>query len=92
VGSVGRRPWHSPKRARSRPPTIAFNNAGIEQPITPTADLTQDDWGRILAVNLTGVFTCIKHEIPLMLGQGGGVIVNTSSGAGVAGFAGQAAY
>jgi NAD(P)-dependent dehydrogenase (short-subunit alcohol dehydrogenase family) len=74
------------------PPTVAFNNAGIEQPITAAADLTQEEWDRILAINLSGVFTCMKHEIPLMLEQGGGVIVNTSSGAGVAGFAGQAAY
>lgn len=71
---------------------FAFNNAGVEQPITATADLTVEEWERSLAVNLTGVFTCMKHEIPLMLEQGGGAIVNTSSGAGVKGFAGQAAY
>jgi NAD(P)-dependent dehydrogenase (short-subunit alcohol dehydrogenase family) len=41
---------------------------------------------------LRGVFLCMKHEIPLMLQRGGGAIVNTSSGAGVKGFAGQAAY
>jgi NAD(P)-dependent dehydrogenase (short-subunit alcohol dehydrogenase family) len=71
---------------------FAFNNAGVEQPITAMADLTLGDWDRNLAVNLGGVFTCMKHEIPLMLEQGGGAIVNTSSGAGVKGFAGQAAY
>lgn len=71
---------------------FAFNNAGVEQPIKPTADLTVDEWERNLAVNLTGVFTCMKHEIPVMLEQGRGAIVNTSSGAGVKGFAGQAAY
>ena len=43
-------------------------------------------------VNLRGVFLCMRHEVPLMLRQGGGVIVNTSSGAGVKGIAGQAAY
>ena len=46
----------------------------------------------MIAINLSGVFLCMKHEIPLMLNQGGGAIVNTSSGAGVKGFAGQAAY
>ncbi|MBV9585411.1 MAG: SDR family oxidoreductase [Alphaproteobacteria bacterium] len=71
---------------------FAFNNAGVEQPITATADLTEEQWDRIVAVDLRGVFLCMKHEIPLMLKQGGGVIVNTSSGAGVRGFAGQAAY
>jgi NAD(P)-dependent dehydrogenase (short-subunit alcohol dehydrogenase family) len=54
----------------------AFNNAGIEQPITPTADITDDDWKRILDVNTRGVFLCMKHEIPLMLANGGGAIVN----------------
>ncbi len=71
---------------------IAFNNAGIEQPVTATADITEEEWDRIVAVNLRGVFVCMKYEIPLMLGNGGGAIVNTSSGAGVKGFARQAAY
>ena len=48
--------------------------------------------GRIAGIDLRGVFLCMKHEIPLMLKQGGGVIVNTSSGAGVKGIAGQAVY
>lgn len=71
---------------------FAFNNAGVEQPITPAADLTGQEWDRIVAINLRGVFLCMRHEIPLMLKQGSGAIVNTSSGAGVKGFAGQAAY
>ena len=71
---------------------FAFNNAGVEQPITPAADLTEEEWDRIVDIDLHGVFLCMKHEIPLMLKQGGGAIVNTSSGAGVKGFAGQAAY
>src|SRR4051812_21556305 len=71
---------------------VAFNNAGIEQPITAAADLTEKQWHRIVGVDLRGVFLCIKHQIPLMLKQGGGAIVNPSSGAGVKGFAGQAAY
>jgi NAD(P)-dependent dehydrogenase (short-subunit alcohol dehydrogenase family) len=70
----------------------AFNNAGIEQPITPAVDIADDDWICILDVNTRGVFLCMKHEIPLMLANGGGAIVNTSSGAGVIGIAGQAAY
>jgi NAD(P)-dependent dehydrogenase (short-subunit alcohol dehydrogenase family) len=71
---------------------FAFNNAGIEQPVTAMADLTEEEWDRTVAINLGGVFTCMRHEIPLMLHHGGGAIVNTSSGAGVKGFAGQAAY
>jgi len=71
---------------------FAFNNAGVEQPVTPAADLTDEEWDRIVDINLRGVFLCMKHEIPLMLKQGGGAIVNTSSGAGVKGIAGQAAY
>ena len=71
---------------------FAFNNAGVEQPITPAADLTEEEWDRIVDINLRSVFLCMKHEIPLMLGQGGGAIVNTSSGAGIKGIVGQAAY
>jgi NAD(P)-dependent dehydrogenase (short-subunit alcohol dehydrogenase family) len=71
---------------------FAFNNAGVEQPVQPAADLTEEDWDRIIDIDLRGVFLCMKHEIPLMLKQGGGAIVNTSSGAGVKGIAGQAAY
>jgi NAD(P)-dependent dehydrogenase (short-subunit alcohol dehydrogenase family) len=71
---------------------IAFNNAGVEQPIRALAELTVEDWDRIAGIDLRGVFLCMKHEIPLMLKRDGGAIVNTSSGAGVKGFAGQAAY
>jgi NAD(P)-dependent dehydrogenase (short-subunit alcohol dehydrogenase family) len=71
---------------------FAFNNAGSEQPITAAADLTEEEWDRIVGINLRGVFLCMKYEIPLMLRNGGGVIVNTSSGAGVKGFRAQAAY
>jgi NAD(P)-dependent dehydrogenase (short-subunit alcohol dehydrogenase family) len=71
---------------------FAFNNAGVEQAITATADLTEEEWDRIVNINLRGVFLCMKYEIPLILEQGGGAIINTSSGAGVKGFAGQAAY
>jgi NAD(P)-dependent dehydrogenase (short-subunit alcohol dehydrogenase family) len=72
---------------------VAFNNAGIEQPgHAALADTNDEDWDRVIAVNLRGVFLSMKHEIPLMLQRGGGAIVNTSSGAGVKGFAGGAAY
>jgi NAD(P)-dependent dehydrogenase (short-subunit alcohol dehydrogenase family) len=70
---------------------LAFNNAGVEQSQTPTAELTTQDWTRIIDTDLTGVFLCMKHEIPLMQAEGG-AIVNTSSGAGVIGIAGQAGY
>lgn len=71
---------------------IAFNNAGIEQAPKPAAETAEDEWDRIIAINLRGVFLCLKYEIPLMLRQGGGAIVNTSSGAGVKGFGNGVAY
>jgi NAD(P)-dependent dehydrogenase (short-subunit alcohol dehydrogenase family) len=71
---------------------FAFNNAGVEQPIRQAADIAEEEWNRIINIDLRGVFLCMKYEIPLMLKQGAGVIVNTSSGAGVKGIAGQAAY
>jgi NAD(P)-dependent dehydrogenase (short-subunit alcohol dehydrogenase family) len=70
----------------------AFNNAGVEQAIMATIDITEDEWDRIFNINLRGMFLCMKYQIPLMLKQGGGAIVNTSSGAGIKGFKGQAAY
>jgi len=71
---------------------VAFNNAGVEQAVKPAAETTEEEWDRIIAINLRGVFLCLKHEIPLMLKQGGGAIVNASSGAGVKGFGGGVAY
>jgi NAD(P)-dependent dehydrogenase (short-subunit alcohol dehydrogenase family) len=71
---------------------FAFNNAGVEQPVTPAADVTEEEWDRLIDIDLRGVFLCMKYEIPLMLRQGGGAIVNTGSGAAVKGIAGQAAY
>ncbi|RAQ94326.1 SDR family oxidoreductase [Thermogemmatispora tikiterensis] len=70
----------------------AFNNAGIEQATAALADIPEEEWERVLSVNLRGVFLCMKYEIPLLLQYGGGVIVNTSSGAGVKAFPGGAAY
>lgn len=71
---------------------IAFNNAGIEQRPTPLAEITDDQWDRVIDVNLRGVFVCMRAQIPLMLQRGGGAIVNTASGAGVKGFPGGGAY
>lgn len=71
---------------------VALNNAGVEQPVTSAADITKDEWDRVVGVSLTGMFLCMRHQIPLMLDHGGGAIVNASSGAGVKGFKGQAAY
>jgi NAD(P)-dependent dehydrogenase (short-subunit alcohol dehydrogenase family) len=71
---------------------ITFNNAGIEETISTTAEVTEEEWNRIIGTNLTGVFLCMKYEIPLMLKQGAGAIVNTSSGAGIVGVKGTPAY
>lgn len=62
---------------------IMFNNAGTPGPGKLMADLTEEEWNRVLAVNLTGVFLGTKYAIPEMLKGGGGVIINTSSVAGV---------
>jgi NAD(P)-dependent dehydrogenase (short-subunit alcohol dehydrogenase family) len=70
----------------------AHNNAGIQTASASTADCTLDDWNRTLAVNLTGVFLCMREEIPRMLEHGSGVIVNTSSAGGLKGFPGASAY
>jgi len=70
----------------------AVNNAGTTGPGGRVTDYSLDDWNRTLALNLTGVFLCMKHEIPPMVEQGGGAIVNVSSGAGLVGFAGLPAY
>src|SRR5215212_5113741 len=71
---------------------VAFNNAGVEQEEAATGELAEEEWDRVVNTDLRGVFLCMKHQIPLMLEQGGGAIVNTSSGAGVKGFPWGAAY
>jgi NAD(P)-dependent dehydrogenase (short-subunit alcohol dehydrogenase family) len=71
----------------------AFNNAGIEGKGGNTHECTQENWDRVMAIDLTGVWLCMKAEIAQMLKQGGnGAIVNTSSGAGLAGVRGMPAY
>jgi NAD(P)-dependent dehydrogenase (short-subunit alcohol dehydrogenase family) len=71
---------------------IAFNNAGVENKATPLHEIELDDWDRILDINPRGTFVCMKHELAQMLKQGGGVVVNTSSRAGIRGVAGGSAY
>ena len=70
----------------------AVNNAGIGGPAAFTADYTLEDWQRVLDINLTGVWLCMKYEIPAMLQSGGGAIVNVSSILGTVGFATAPAY
>lgn len=70
---------------------IGVNNAGVEQPPARLADTSDDEWDRLIAVNLRGVFISMKHEIRAMADHGGS-IVNIASGAGVIGIRGQAAY
>lgn len=70
----------------------AFNNAGVIGRYVETADVGADEWERVLAVNLRGVWNCMKHELRQMLRQDGGAIVNNSSIAGLTGTAGLPAY
>jgi NAD(P)-dependent dehydrogenase (short-subunit alcohol dehydrogenase family) len=71
---------------------VAFNNAGVENKAAPVAEIELDEWDRILDINLRGTFVCMKHELAQMVRQGSGVVINTSSGAGVRGVAGGASY
>ncbi len=70
----------------------ACNNAGIEGTTAPTADYPEETWRRVLDVNLTGIWLCMKSEIPVMLKQRLGAIVNMSSILGTVGFANASAY
>jgi NAD(P)-dependent dehydrogenase (short-subunit alcohol dehydrogenase family) len=70
----------------------AFNNAGIEGSNAPTVEYDDEAWNRVIAVNLTGVFFCMKHELRQMAAQGFGAIVNTASVAGVMGYPNLSAY
>ncbi|HJY84233.1 MAG TPA: SDR family oxidoreductase [Candidatus Binatia bacterium] len=70
----------------------AHNNAGIEGATGRTADYREEDWERVIRVNLTGVWFCMKYEIAQMLKQGGGAIVNTASDAGLLGVPQMPAY
>lgn len=70
----------------------AFNNAGLLPPTADFAEMTVEDFDRTIAVDLRGVFLCMKYEIAAMLKTGGGAIVNTSSVAGVVADPGMASY
>jgi NAD(P)-dependent dehydrogenase (short-subunit alcohol dehydrogenase family) len=70
---------------------VAFNNAGVET-LGPVTEATQDDYERLFGINVWGVLSSMKHEIPAMLKNGGGAIINTSSIAGHIGMAGASVY
>jgi NAD(P)-dependent dehydrogenase (short-subunit alcohol dehydrogenase family) len=72
---------------------VAFNNAGIEGVMTPIVKQSEEDWDRTIAINLKGVWLCLKYEIQQMLKQrSGGAIVNMASVSAMIGTAGGAAY
>ena len=71
---------------------VAFNNAGLLPPTAPLAEQAEDDWARIMRVDVTGVFLCLKHELAHMAKTGRGVIVNTASVAGLRADPGMAPY
>jgi len=71
---------------------IACNNAGIGGELAQTADYPLEAWDKVIAVNLSGVFYCMKYAIGAMLQSGGGAIVNVASILGSVGFAGAPAY
>jgi NAD(P)-dependent dehydrogenase (short-subunit alcohol dehydrogenase family) len=71
---------------------VLFNNAGIEGPSVNLLEYGEDDWARIIAVNLTAVYRAMRAAIPHMIEQGGGVILSTASVAGLVGLARSSAY
>jgi NAD(P)-dependent dehydrogenase (short-subunit alcohol dehydrogenase family) len=71
---------------------LAFNNAGIQAPQTDAADEPAETFDRVHAINLRGVWACMKHELRPMRAQGSGAIVNCSSLGGLVGLPGRAAY
>ena len=70
----------------------AHNNAGVEGVLSRTAEQTEQDWEPVIRINLKGVWLCMKYELPHMVRQGSGAIVNTASGAGLIGVKRMAAY
>lgn len=71
---------------------VAFNNAGIEEENDKLADVDETLFDRIMAINVKGVWLCMKHQLPALLAAGGGSIVNTASVAGLVGAPKRAAY
>jgi NAD(P)-dependent dehydrogenase (short-subunit alcohol dehydrogenase family) len=72
--------------------TVAFNNAGVGLPVAPLADIALEDFDNVVATNLRGIFSCMRHQVPRMVEAGGGAIVNAASVAGQVGLAGESAY
>jgi NAD(P)-dependent dehydrogenase (short-subunit alcohol dehydrogenase family) len=70
----------------------AYNNAGVAAPPLLTPDTSEEDWDRVISINLKGVWLCLKYEIPEMLKQNKGAIVNASSMLGLIGLAKRSAY
>lgn len=70
----------------------AFNNAGVQAPPSDLADEAAEDFDRVNAINLRGVWACMKHELRQMREQGSGAIVNCSSLGGLVGLPSRAAY
>jgi len=71
---------------------IMFNNAGVMQPLKTTVETSEQDWDRVVDINLKGTFLAMKYGIPEMLKSGGGSIINSSSMAGIIGFTYMPAY
>lgn len=71
---------------------VAFNNAGINIEHGPVAEVSEEEWDRVLAVNLKGIWLCMKYELPRMVGAGAGAIVNTASIVGLRGSRNTPAY
>ena len=71
---------------------VAVNNAGTGGEQNPTGQYSPEGWRRVIDINLTGVFYCMRYEVPAMLPRGGGAIVNMASILGSVGFAGSVAY
>jgi NAD(P)-dependent dehydrogenase (short-subunit alcohol dehydrogenase family) len=71
---------------------VAHNNAGIEGEVTTLVESSEENWDRVMSINLKGVWLCMHAQIPVMLKGGGGAIVNTASVAGLAGQVGATAY
>jgi NAD(P)-dependent dehydrogenase (short-subunit alcohol dehydrogenase family) len=69
----------------------AFNNAGLVGSNAGVVETTEEDWHRVMAINLTGVWLCMKYEIPQMLKRGRGAIVNNGSAVGLVGAGGTVA-
>jgi NAD(P)-dependent dehydrogenase (short-subunit alcohol dehydrogenase family) len=71
---------------------VVFNNAGIESPMKPLHEQSVEDFDKLMAINVRGLFLCMKYQIQQMLTQGAGVIINNSSMGGIIAFAGVSPY